>query len=59
MSILFAIYVVIGLDQIINKEVDIVSYRGKKVIRIVGRIKSGVGMMVLEYADHTVQIVTI
>ena len=35
------------------------SYRGKKVIRIIGRIKRGIGMMVLEYADHAMQVVTI
>lgn len=35
------------------------SYGGKKVIRIIGRIKSGVRMIVLEYADHTVQVVRI
>lgn len=33
------------------------NYNGKTVIRIIGRIKSGVGVMMLEYSDHTVQIV--
>ena len=35
------------------------SYKGKKVIRILGRIKSGVRIMMLEYSDHTMEILSI
>ena len=33
------------------------SYNGKKVIRILGHVKSGVRVMVLQYANRAVEVV--
>ena len=33
------------------------SYRGQKVVRILGRIKGGVGLLILQYVNRTVEIV--
>ena len=32
-------------------------YKGKKIIRAVGYIKKGVNVMILQYADRTVEII--
>ena len=34
-------------------------YKGKKVVRILGRIRYGVSVMILQYANRTVEIVAI
>lgn len=33
------------------------SYNGKKVIRVLGRVKQGIRVMILQYANRTVEIV--
>ena len=41
-----------------GKEKYGMSYNGKKIVRIIGRIISGVGTVILQYADGTVEIVS-
>lgn len=33
------------------------TYKGKKIIRALGYIKKGVTVMILQYEDHTVEVV--
>lgn len=34
-------------------------YKGKKVVRILGRFKSGIGIMILQFANRAVEVVKI
>ena len=35
------------------------SYKGKKVIRVIGRIKNGINLMMIEYYNHNVEVITL